>query len=224
MKKIITAALLFYSSYSLSASIEIVSGNLNTGRLDTVISAGFNGSLTSSNLLFVDTLDTSAVNNTRNIQIGKSEASVQVDKSGFIIDASAEGNFFITPDSSFSLGSLPVTGDLVFNVKGSGFFDYTWSIPPFQQFRANADLLLQNKAGDNILVCASSIFCDGFSSGALYLSQGEYRLTYSAFVEVNGGTTSPTDMNFTFQASPVPVPAAIWLFLSGFVGLFVRLR
>lgn len=222
--------LVFYSSQSISASIEVVSGVVNMGSLTTSLSAGFRGSSNNSVQVFVDGFFGATDENgpvVENKQVTSSETSILVNEYGFIIDASVGTGSYIAPDYTFRDASAPVTGNLVFNVSNDGLFDYVWNAPENQRFLADANLSLSNLSGDSFLMCNTSVDCYDDTStnttGSVYLLAGEYTLAYSAFVGINAGTRSPSDINFSFQAA-VPLPASVWLFISGLVGLFMRIR
>jgi len=112
----------------------------------------------------------------------------------------------------------------VFNVTEDSFFNYSWGEVPGLFGFYTGRLLLENEVGDFILECRQTTSCFQGSSGRLYLAQGEYALSYAALTELAPGSIFGSEISFTFEASPVPVPAAVWLFISGLLGLFMRIR
>ncbi|VAW58436.1 hypothetical protein MNBD_GAMMA11-160 [hydrothermal vent metagenome] len=112
----------------------------------------------------------------------------------------------------------------MFNVAEDSLFDYSWGEAPGLFNSDTASLFLENESGDFILECRTTVLCSQGSSGRVYLAQGEYVLSYAAFSEIFTGTIRGSEISFTFEASPIPVPAAVWLFISGLAGLFFRIR
>ncbi len=111
-----------------------------------------------------------------------------------------------------SLGSTLKAGFSLFKGWDSGS-----SSERVQPFQNNAD----NPLGTSGLIFQDSASTTTPGGSAVQLFTNLPAGTYSLFVGGNfaGGTGAPAKYTVSLTASPVPLPAAAWLFGSGLVGL-----
>ena len=60
---------------------------------------------------------------------------------------------------------------------------------------------------------------DGSFSFSGYLAPGEYTLLIDALAYIDSATSATASFDYDLQLTAVPVPAAVWLFGSGLIGL-----
>lgn len=241
MKKSITASIIcvisIYSTPTFSASIELIDGNLITGSTNTAISSGSLGLFASEDFLYADIVIPSTYQTETNSLVAHALTNVEIASTGFDITAISDSVSYLSTSLLFESQILSTQGSLLFNVKEGGLFDYSWNNGIYDTFNDSDETLsLKNAAGYEILNCNAFLNCIDpnhvplpgeiiqFASGSLLLSQGKYSLSYAATASTSAGIPHNADLNFSLQTAVVPVPAAIWLFGSGLLGLLGAAR
>ena len=160
------------------------------------------------------------VHNSLNIIQAGEQAAGLVASTGFDYDdafGGAEGSnnealyeFVITDLSTFA-------ASLVWNVSFDVEADEEFTSAVAQLFDLNLALSIFNGTEFESLLSSTSTV-DNTENIWSQLSAGTYRL------EVSANGTFNHDYGLAWQTSPVPVPAAVWLFLSAISGLFFSRR
>jgi len=224
MKCYLLLTLFLFSNSVNSASVNLTEGTLTAGSIINNIASGSVGQFSSHSIgQLVNVIDSTGTVVPRMIG-DKSFITAQVGSSGFNVSAFSAGDSYF--DESFSLVSTatPVNGVLKFDVISGGMFDFLWNndanLP--NSDLTDSSLSIRNLNGGVMLSCASFRLCTDelIGSGGLFLNEGSYILDYNSRAATMAGTIVSSSMNFSLISS-VPLPASIWLFMSGLSCLLV---
>jgi hypothetical protein len=118
-----------------------------------------------------------------------------------------------------------IGGDII---TGSGTLDFTSDITDLVITAGLQTFTSADDNGSGQLEIINGIVLDGFSSSAGFVyagtNAGEHELTSDAGTDTFLGNVEILGVWDTFSMTTVPVPAAIWLFGSGLIGLVAVAR
>lgn len=219
MKYSIAAALVATCAANIAwaSPITVTGGGLTAGSNTTTLPTGAVGTFIATD----SRTDTEFLPNGTGVtdQVSSATASVHVSSSGLSIDTSSDGSTYIQYPSGQLLHSILGTqGSFTLDVTAAGTYDYIATSNPQSQEK------ITDAAGSTLLSTGcveASLSCAGGTSfaGSLALSQGLYTLSFTDTAFQLVGNTENSTMSFSLQPSPVPLPAAAWLLLSGFAPL-----
>jgi hypothetical protein len=142
-------------------------------------------------------------------------------------------NVVLVLPTALTTGPVQETGTLGFTLSdgGDGVADLT-----FNQWHGLINPLTPPPILDMPLLIGSTLNCGGVNCAAILSPVSNTQLHSEADHGGNAITSIGTHLNFTLSAgdsinintkwnvAPVPVPAAVWLFMSGLIGLFSMTR
>ena len=204
-------------SYAWADTIDVTGGNLTAGADTTTLPAGAVGTFGATGSQS-DTYYGPTGSPVTGV-VSSASVSAQFDSAGLSISTVSDGSSYFQYPSGIQVHSvLPAQGSVTFDVTTAGVFDYAATSPVESQEQ------IQNAAGSTLLSvgclnpyvpdCASPSF-----SGSLALPVGIYKLNFSDTAYTLTGLTYNSDMQFSLQPAPVPLPGAVWLLLSGLLPL-----
>lgn len=126
-----------------------------------------------------------------------------------------------------SFSDARVDGTLNFAVTTPGAVWFEWLFAGPTVTRTQAIVTLTNGV-DVLLSCRGTEDCDlpaggpSRREGLLSLDVGNYQLIFGTFSERGAGVVWGND--FSFSLNPVPLPGALWLFVSGVGAMAIKLR
>ena len=210
--------------YAWADTIDVTGGSLTAGGNTTTLPAGALGTFSATDS-HSDTYYGPGGGPVTGV-VSSASVSAQFDSAGLSISAVSDGgSYFQYPSGTLTHSILSTQGTVTFDVTQAGVFDYaaTSAYESHEQ--------IQNSAGSTLLSvgCTNPFVpdCAGpTSSGSLALPVGIYTLNFSDTAYQLTGLTENSNMQFSVQPAPVPLPGAVWLLLSGLLPLtrFARRR
>lgn len=167
-----------------------------------------------------------------NVLVARSELSASIFADHIDIRGRADGSDYINVDFQEGYAEASADGSIVFEVDKGNLYDIVWNAGG-----SAADWSIRNpyfkisSAQDGVIVaCAATFGCDlspeldpshpeqplvmnGNPERRISLAAGSYTMSFSVSTEHGVGVTVPA--NFSLSLKEVPLPASIWLLISG---------
>lgn len=177
-------------------------------------------------------IDVVTFNGTPEGVVFESSASTSVDLSATSVTVSGSadgGRYFRLPDARETVLGGVATALVSFSLVSPGAIDFQWATNGGTE-GAGGRVSIVNSAGTSFLFCTYTCYNDNprnspatlrGDAGSIFLNNGDYTLSVitGSFHAGPGVDVSGVSSLSLTGLSIVPVPAAVWLFSSGLIGL-----